>query len=91
LAILWPIVSSLLLVKAALGVIVGIIEGWGLWKGVYFALITGLTIGYGDLVPSQPATQVLAIIIGFLGVVLMGLVAALAVKAFEITPKPPSQ
>jgi hypothetical protein len=91
LAVLWPIVSGILLLKAGLGAIVGAVEDWGLWKGVYFAMITGLTIGYGDLAPSRPATQVLAIVIGLLGVVLMGLVAALAVKAFEATPGAPNE
>jgi hypothetical protein len=35
--------------------------------------------------------QVLAVIIGLLGVVLMGLVAALAVKAFDATSSPPTK
>ena len=91
LAVLWPVVSGLLLIKAGLGAIVGLVEGWGLWKGLYFAFITGLTIGYGDLVPTRPATQILAVVIGLLGVVLMGLVAGLAVKAFEVTPRPPAK
>ena len=73
--------------KASLGVIVGILEGWGIWQGVYFAYVTGLTIGYGDLAPRQPLTQLLAVIIGFSGVLLTGLVAALAVKAFQAMPR----
>ena len=81
--IAWPVMSVLLIVQALLGAIVGLIEGWGIGKGVYFAFITGLTIGYGDFVPTRPLTQVLSVVIGFSGIALGGLVAALAVKAFQ--------
>ena len=87
LGITWPILSGLLIFKAGLGVIVGILEGWSIWQGIYFAYVTGLTIGYGDLAPRQPLTQMLAIVIGFSGVLLTGLVAALAVKAFQAMPR----
>ena len=52
LGVTWPVLSGLLLFKASLGAIVGVIEGWGVWQGVYFAFVTGLTIGYGDLAPT---------------------------------------
>ena len=81
----WPILSSLLMLQAGLGAIIGMIENWGIWQGIYFAFITGLTIGYGDLVPRQPLTQVLAVAIGFSGIALTGLVAALAVRALQAT------
>lgn len=87
LGITWPILSGLLVFKAGLGAIVGILEGWGIWQGLYFAYVTGLTIGYGDLVPRQPLTQLLAVVIGFSGILLTGLVAALAVKAFQAVPR----
>ena len=87
LGVTWPVLSGLLVFKAGVGAIVGVLEGWGIWKGIYFAYITGLTIGYGDLAPRQPLTQLLAIVIGFSGVLLTGLVAALAVKAIQAVPR----
>src|SRR5262245_65116305 len=87
LAIVWPVLSGLLLVKALLGAIVGLVEGWGVWQGIYFAFVTGLTIGYGDLAPRHVLTRLLAVAIGFLGITLTGLVAALAVKAFQVAPR----
>ena len=83
--IAWPVLSGLLLFQVGLGAIVGLVEGWGLGQGIYFALITGLTIGYGDFVPTQTSTRILAVAIGFAGVALMGLVAALAVRAFQVS------
>ena len=81
----WPVLSSLLMLQTGLGIIVGTIEKWGAWDGIYFALITGLTIGYGDLVPHQPLTRILAVAIGFFGIALTGIVAALAVRALQAT------
>ena len=49
LGVTWPVLSGLLLFKAGTGAIVGVLEGWGIGQGIYFAFITGLTIGYGDL------------------------------------------
>ena len=90
LGVTWPVLSGLLLFKAGVGAIVGVIEGWGVWQGVYFAFITGLTIGYGDLSPKQALTRFLAIAIGFSGILLTGLVAALAAKAIQAAPRPSS-
>jgi len=77
------------MLKAVLGAIVAVIEGWSIWQGVYFVFITGLTIGYGDFVPRHMLTQPLAVIIGFLGITLAGLLAAVAVKAFQAVPRGP--
>jgi hypothetical protein len=81
LGVVWPILSVLLGLIAALGVIVGLREGWSLHESIYFAFVTCLTIGYGDLAPRTPLTRALAIVIGACGLLLTALVAAIAVKA----------
>ncbi len=81
LGIVWPILSGLLLLMAALGLLVGFIEEWSIGESMYFAFVSGLTIGYGDLAPDAPLARVLAICIGFCGILLTALVAAVAVKA----------
>jgi hypothetical protein len=81
LRVVWPILSTLLFVMMGLGVVVGLIEGWPLRDSLYFAFISGLTIGYGDLVPKMLLARALAIGIGILGILLTGLVAAIAVQA----------
>src|SRR5262245_3780394 len=63
----WPVLSAILAFQLALGLLTGFVEGWSLGDAVYFTFITGLTIGYGDLVPRQALTRALSIVIGFSG------------------------
>lgn len=79
----WPILSGLVTVQLVLGVIIGFVEGWSIGNAVYFSFITGLTIGYGDLVPSHLVSRILAVLIGILGVLLVGLFAAIGVRALQ--------
>jgi hypothetical protein len=80
----WPILSAFLIFNCTLGALVGLIEGWGVWKGIYFAFVTGLTIGYGDLVPTQPITRIISVVVGFSGIFLTALLAAIAVRALQV-------
>ena len=81
LRVVWPILSILLGLITSLGLFVGHLEGWSIHDSIYFAFVSGLTIGYGDLAPKLLLTRVLAIAIGMCGVLFTALVAAIAVKA----------
>ena len=81
LRVVWPVLSALLVIIVALGVVIGLVEGWPLQESIYFAFVSGLTIGYGDLAPKTLLTRILAILIGVCGVLLTALLAAVAVKA----------
>ena len=81
LRVVWPVLSVLLGIIVALGVVIGLIEGWSVQEWIYFAFVSGLTIGYGDLAPKTLLTRVLAILIGVCGVLLTAIAAAVAVKA----------
>ena len=81
LRVVWPILSALLGLIVALGLVVGLLEGWSVGESIYFSFISGLTIGYGDLAPKTLLTRTLAVLIGICGVLLTALVAAVAVKA----------
>lgn len=81
--VVWPIFSLLLGLMAVLGVITALLEGWHLLDGLYFAFVTGLTVGYGDLVPKRDISRLLAVSTGFLGVMLTGLFAAITVRALQ--------
>ena len=72
----WPILSGLLAAIAALGLVIGLIEGWSVHESIYFAFVSGLTIGYGDRAPKTIVTRVLANFIGICGILLTALVAA---------------
>jgi hypothetical protein len=73
--------SALLLLIIGLGVVIGLREGWSLEESIYFAFVSGLTIGYGDFAPKALSSRILAIGIGICGVLITALVAAVAVKA----------
>ena len=77
----WPILSVLLGLMVGLGLIVGLREGWSVQDSLYFAFVSGLTIGYGDLAPKFLLPRALAILIGVCGVLLTALLAAIAVRA----------
>jgi hypothetical protein len=79
------VLSVILAFIAGVGMIVGLVEGWGIWRGVYFGFITALTIGYGDLVPTRPLTQALAVLAGFAGITMAALLAGVTVRAFQLT------
>jgi Ion channel len=79
----WPVLSTILAIQVALGLLIGFVEGWSVGDAVYFTFVTGLTIGYGDIVPRQALTRVLAIGIGVSGLFLSGLIAGIAVYAMR--------
>ncbi len=83
LRVIWPIISALLILMSVLGATIGVLENWRISEGIYFAFVSGLTIGYGDFVPKRPFSRTLAIAIGFIGILLTGLVAAVGVQALE--------
>ena len=67
------------------GLLIGYIEKWRIHDALYFTFVTGLTIGYGDLTPRHVVSRLLAVMIGFAGIVLTGLVAAVSVEALRAT------
>lgn len=83
--VIWPILSGILVLMAGLGLLIGRIEDWRISDALYFTFVTGLTIGYGDLTPRHLSSRMLALAIGFAGIVLTGLVAAVAVQALRAT------
>ena len=88
LRVVWPILSGLLGLIVGLGMVVGLREGWSMQEAIYFAFVSGLTIGYGDLAPKFLLSRVLAVGIGVCGVLLTAVLAAVAVKALtEATEK----
>jgi hypothetical protein len=83
----WPILSGIVLAMVGPGLLVGNMEGWSVVDSFYFTFVTGLTIGYGDLVPRLVLSRLLVIVIGFAGIMLSGLVVAMCVQALLVTAR----
>jgi len=79
----WPVLSAIIAIQLVLGLLTGFVEGWSLGDAIYFTFITGLTIGYGDLVPRQALTRALSIGIGYFGLFATGVIAAMGVYAMH--------
>jgi len=87
LKVVWPILSGLLAVMMGMGVAIGLLEDWTLLEAIYFTFVSGLTIGYGDLVPTRSLARILAIGIGLTGVLMVGLIVSISVNALEHASK----
>ena len=78
----------LLLVLAAgiilLGQLVGKMEGWSRFDSFYWSFITATTVGYGDIRPASKGAKITAILIATLGLLLTGILIALAVRAATV-------
>jgi voltage-gated potassium channel len=57
-------------------------QGFG--ESLYLSAVTALTIGYGDLVPHTVIGRCLSLGLALLGIMLTGIIAAVAVKALEV-------
>ncbi len=83
LSIVSPVIGFLLLVIASLGIAVAYVEGWTIGDGIYFAFVTALTIGYGDLTAKRTLGRIIAVFIGFNGIVFTGVIVAVAVQSLR--------
>jgi len=52
-------------------------------EAVYFSFITGLTVGYGDIVPGTAIGRIISVLLGLVGILFTGVVVAAAVQAIR--------
>ena len=52
-------------------------------EDLHMSSITGLTIGYGDIVVETPVGRLLAVILGLIGIIFTGIMVAAAIRAVE--------
>ncbi|MGB5832863.1 MAG: potassium channel family protein, partial [Thiohalocapsa sp.] len=64
-----------------LGLTLAWAEDWTLGDAAYFTLITGLTVGYGDMTPVTTLGRIASIASAIVGIVATGLYVAIASKA----------
>ena len=81
LSLTFPLWLSLAGFIILLGQVAGKMEGWSRFESFYWSFITATTIGYGDIRPLGRGSRIISILIGFLGLVLSGIIIAVAVHA----------
>ena len=69
------------------GVVISYLEGLQIGESIYFAFITGLTIGYGDIEPVTTWGRVVSVGIGIIGMLFTGMIVAVATRALADTVK----
>ena len=65
--------------------IIAVVEKMPLGDAIYFSFVTGLTIGYGEIVAKTVLGRLVALLIGLIGIVFTGMVVAVAVRALQKT------
>lgn len=76
-----PILLLLISAIIALGQLAGRLEQWPPLSALYWSFITATTVGYGDIRPQRRGARLLAVVIASLGLVLFGVIVAIAVQA----------
>ena len=64
-----------------IAVVIRHLEKMPFGESLYFSFITGLTIGYGDIVVKTSFGRIVAVLLGLIGVVFTGLMVAAALRA----------
>ena len=67
------------------GVLISQLEDIRIGDAIYFAFITALSIGYGDITPTTFLGKVVSVGIGFIGMLFVGLTVAVATRAMADT------
>lgn len=80
-----PIVLFLVGIIILLGQIVGRHESWKPFDAAYWSFITATTVGYGDIRPVSRSSRILSIFIAMTGLILSGIVVAIALNAATIS------
>ena len=73
--------GGLLLILAVCAIVLMVTEHLALGEAIYLTAITGLTVGYGDIVPTTLIGPITTIVIGFVGVIYVGIVVAVVTRA----------
>ena len=79
------VLVGLLVLLSLGGVTFSYLEDIPLGRAIYFAFITGLSIGYGDITPKTGMGCVVSIGIGMIGMIFIGMTVAIATRALADT------
>ena len=80
---LWVVVVFLFLLIFIAGILISRFDKMSLEDAIYCAFSTAFKAGFGNLSPKSRGGKIIAICIAFLGIVLVGIFFAIAVKSLE--------
>ena len=72
---------SLIALIVGIAAVITHIEKLPFGEALYFSFITGLTIGYGDIVVKTPFGRIMAVLLGLIGIIFTGMMVAAAIRA----------
>lgn len=75
-----PILIMMVMLIVFLGLMVGYIEPWSKFDAIYWAFITALTVGYGDIKPLKKISKIISVFIAAFGIMLGGILVAITVE-----------
>lgn len=71
-------------VIVAAGFVIARCDKIPLEDAMYLAVITAFTVGFGDLTPQSRGARLACVVLAFLGLIMMGVLVAVAVHALDI-------
>ena len=77
------VLASLFLLIVIGGLTISYVEKIAVGESVYFAFITGLSIGYGDITPKTAIGHLMSIGIGMIGMLFTGITVAIATRTLS--------
>lgn len=75
------VLLALLVLLALCAALFALAEGMAPGVAVYLTLITALTVGYGDIVPTTAPGRVASVVAALIGMIFIGLTVAIASRA----------
>ena len=66
------------------GVLFARLDRVPLEDAIYFAFVTAFTVGFGDVTPKSTGARIVAVVLAFHGLMLMGVAVAVAVHALDM-------
>lgn len=83
----WSIMLILLFILLIGAIVISKSEGIDFYNSIYFAFITGLTVGYGDITPVTFIGKLFSILIAIVGMIFLGLLIAISSRALNTSMK----
>jgi voltage-gated potassium channel len=83
--VLRGVLGVLLVLVLSGGLAVSLCEGFSAWEGIYFAMITSTSVGFGDITPATVVGQFISVVLAVIGTIFVGLVVGAATRAVQVT------